>query len=348
MKKTISRLFVWLLFLASLAGIAYLFYFFFSPDLISPNSSHSATLTPQTTPTISKLRSLDYNTAETLSLLDNIPKYLAYNQETGIVYSALSQTESFSPASFTKLLTTQVALDLASPEQYLTATIKSVDKVPTILGVSPGEQLKVTDLIRASVATSANDAAETLAQGIASLYGLPSSDFILQMNQKAQQLEMINSRFTNPDGLDDQNQYSTIEDIAKLVHNAQQNYPEILKAAISDNQDIEKNQYHKHYYLPNWNGLLDVYPGVTGLKIAYTEEAGYSTIVTAKRDGISIVVILSGADSLIERDLAAAALLDHAFTKENIVPAKITSSKIKARYKIWADLATKIRKASTN
>lgn len=347
MKKIIGKLLSWFLFLAVLSGLAYLVYFFFSPDLISPNSSHITSLTPFTTPTISKLKSLDYNPVETLSSLDNIPRYLTYNQETGNVYSALNQDKQFSPASFTKLLTTQVALDLATPEQYLTATKESVNKVPTILGLAPGEQIKVADLVRASVATSANDAAETLATGIVALYGLSSSDFILQMNQKAQQLGMASSWFTNPDGLDDQNQYSTLEDIAKLIHNAQQNYPEILKSAISDNQDIEKTQYHKHYYLPNWNGLLDVYPGVTGLKIAYTEEAGYSTIVTAKREGITIVAILSGADSLIERDLAAAALLDHAFTKENVVPAKITSSKIKARYQIWADLATKIRQDSS-
>ena len=331
------------LFIVSLASITYLLYFFFSPDLISPKSSQSLNLTSKIQSKISKVQNLDYSKSETLPSLNNIPRYLSYNQNTRLVYSAKNKQESFSPASFTKLLTTQVALDLVEPEQYLTATLESVSKVTTILGLSPGEQLKVKDLIRACIATSANDAAETLSQGISSLYGLSPSDFIDLMNKKAQMLDMINSRFTNPDGLDDQKQYSNLEDIVKLIHNAQQNYPEILENAVSDNQDIEKTQFHNHYYLPNWNGLLGVYPGVTGLKIAYTEGAGHSTIVTAKREDVNIVVILSGADSLIERDLATATLLDHAFTKENVVPAKITSSKIKARYQTWANLATKIR-----
>jgi len=335
-----------LLFLVSFMGIAYLLYFFFSPSLISPKSSHSLDLTSKLGSKISKPPNLDYSKSETLPSLNNIPRYLSYNSETQIVYAAKNQQESFSPASFTKLLTTQIALDLVNPEQYITATVNSVNKVPTILGLKPGEQLTVSDLVRASIATSANDAAQTLAEGIANLYGKPLTDFIDLINKKAQNLNMTNSRFTNPDGLDDQKQYSNLEDIVKLIHNVQQNYPEILKSAVSDNQDIEKTQLHDHYYLPNWNGLLDVYPGVTGLKIAYTENAGYSTIVTATREDISVVVILSGADSIIERDMAAAALLNHAFTAENVVPAKITSSKIKARYQVWANLATKIRQES--
>lgn len=345
MKKKINKVFSLLLFLVSLAGIFYLLYFFFSPSLISPKSSTELDLSYKIQAKVAKSQKLNYQTTETLSNLNNIPRYLAYNQETNLVYSAKNQKESFSPASFTKLLTAQVALDLVDPEQYLTTTVESVNKVPTILGMPPGEQLRVKDLIRASIATSANDAAETLAQGTSFIHGLPSNSFITLMNQKALSLEMTNSHFTNPDGLDDQDQYSTLEDITKLIHNAQQSYPIILESAVSDNQDIEKTQFHDHYYLPNWNGLLNVYPGATGLKIAYTENAGYSTIVTAKREGVSIVVILSGADSSIERDMAAAALLDHAFTKENVVPAKITSSQIKKRYQQWADLATKIRQS---
>jgi len=345
-KRKINKTLSLFLFLISLTGSLCLLYFFLSPDLVSPKSSHLVDPVSKISQKISKLEKLNYEKSETLPTLNNIPRYLAYNSQTQKVYSAKNQKEKFAPASFTKLLTTQVALDLASPEQYLTATPQSVNKVPTILGILPGEQLKVKDLVRASIATSANDAAEVLAQGIESLYGLPPGNFVILMNQKSQKLGMKNSQFVNPDGLDDQNQYSTLEDIAKLIHNVQQNYPIILKNAASDNQDIEKTKFHNHYYLPNWNGLLNVYPGVTGLKIAYTEEAGYSTIVTSQREGVSVVVILSGADSYIERDLAAAALLDHAFTKENIVTVNISRTQIKKRYQQWADLAAKIRRES--
>ena len=154
---------------------------------------------------------------------------------------------------------------------------------------------------------------------------------------------MSHSHFVNPDGLDDQNQYSTLEDVARLVNNVQKNYPEILKAAQSDNQDIATSSSHGFYYLPNWNGLLGVYPGVSGLKIAYTEEAGYSTIVTASRENMSVVAIVSGTDSYLERDRAAADLLDAAFMTKGVLPVRVTTNMLNRRYKAWGDLARKIR-----
>lgn len=342
--KTSNFLTLFLLFV-SLLGSAFVFNLLFAPELLSPKGVQQIDLVKKIQEKISKQEKLDYSNAKTIPSLNNIPRYLVYNPKTYRVYLAKNYQERFSPASFTKLLTTQVALDLISPDQYLTATKTSVDKIPTILGLKPGEQLKANDLIRASIATSANDAVQTLAEGISNIYDIPLDNFIDLMNRKALLLGMENSHFANPDGLDDQNQYSTLEDLPKLIHNAQQNYPEITKNALSDNQDIEKTDFHDHYYLPNWNGLLGVYPGVTGLKIAYTENAGYSTILTAKREGTEAVVILSGANSFIERDLAGIALLNHAFMAEKIAPVKITASQIKKRYQQWAALATKIRQS---
>lgn len=163
------------------------------------------------------------------------------------------------------------------------------------------------------------------------------------MNKKAELLGMYHSHFANPDGLDDQNQYSTLEDIAKLTNNVQKNYPDILFAANADNLDIATSSSHGQYYLPNWNGLLNVYPGVNGLKIAYTEEAGYSTIVTFTEDGLSFVAIVSGTDSYLERDRAAADLLDAAKIANNISPKRISTYQLNLRYKQWGDLARKIR-----
>ena len=163
------------------------------------------------------------------------------------------------------------------------------------------------------------------------------------MNKKATLLDMSHSHFVNPDGLDDQNQYSTLIDFTKVIHNVQTNYPEILKAGASDNIDIATSSAHGYYYLPNWNGLLGVYPGVDGLKIAYTEEAGYSTIVTAKKGDLSLVALVSGTDSYLERDRAAADLLDAALMYDGQKPERITTYKLNLRYKTWGDLARKIR-----
>lgn len=315
---------------------------FFNTDLISPFFQG-----PDQTEKISKKIttpiSLDITKAKTISSLDRIPRYLVYNSDTGKVYYAKGVDVRMSPASFTKLLSSQVALDLVPTEYVVTATKDSTDKIPTILGLKEGEKISVKDLLRGSIATSANDAAQTLADGSAKAVGISPAEFIYYMNQKAALLGLKNSHFSNTDGLDDQNQYSTLLDLAKIVNNVQKNYPEILEAAKSDNQDIQKTADHGYYYLPNWNGLLGIYPGVDGLKIAYTEEAGYSTIVTAKRNNLSMVAIISGANSYMERDLAAADLLDAGFLAHGLQPVRVNKNNLNIHYKEWGDLARKIQ-----
>jgi len=291
---------------------------------------------------ISSLK-LNFDKSKQLSSLASVPRYLAYNSETGVVYYSQGAKQKTSPASFTKLLSVQVALDLIPLTEPITVTEKSIDKVPTILGLKAGEVLPVADLLRGAIATSANDAAQALADGAAEATGIYPFEFTYYMNKKATLLGMSHSHFSNPDGLDEQNQYSTLEDLASLVNNAQKSYPEIIEAAQSDNQNIASSSAHGAYYLPNWNGLLGVYPGVTGLKIAYTEEAGYSAIVTATREKISVVVIVSGTGSYLERDRAAADLLDAAFLTQGLPPVRVNTNMLNRRYKVWGDLARKIK-----
>ena len=286
---------------------------------------------------------LDFTKSKELESLASVPRYLVYNSDSGVVYYSKGSSLRASPASFTKLLSSQVVIDFIPLGTQITASENSINKVPTILGLKAGEIFSAEDLLRGAIATSGNDAAQALADGATLAVDIYPSEFIYYMNQKAGLLGMSHSHFVNPDGLDDQNQYSTLEDVARLVNNVQKNYPEILKAAQSDNQDIATSSSHGFYYLPNWNGLLGVYPGVSGLKIAYTEEAGYSTIVTASRENMSVVAIVSGTDSYLERDRAAADLLDAAFMTKGVLPVRVTTNMLNRRYKAWGDLARKIR-----
>ena len=337
-----KRFFVFLIIFLIFSVIVFVAPRFFRVSLVSPYF-HGPDQTDKISQKVSPPPVLDISKAKTISTLAGIPRYLVYNSDTDKVYYAKDAHLRVSPASFTKLLSAQVALDLVPPDHQITATKESIDKVPTILGLKEGEVLSVSDLLRGAIATSANDAAQTLSDGAAKAVGISPIEFIYYMNAKSELLGLKNSHFTNPDGLDDQNQYSTLLDIAKLVNNVQKNYPEILEAAKSDRLDIQKTADHGFYYLPNWNGLLGVYPNVDGLKIAYTENAGYSTIVTAKRDGHSLVAIVSGADSYLERDLAAADLLDAGFMAEGLQPIRVNKNQLNLHYKVWGDLARQIQ-----
>jgi len=329
----------WIITAIIFFGLISTIVFWPKPKLFSPQANFSLVLTPRLKAKIGPILPLDISTAKKISV--KAPHYLVFNLDSGEVYLASGATDKISPASFTKLLTGQVALDLGTPDQLLTATKTSVDKVPTTLGLKVGEQLKLSDLLRAAIATSANDAAATIAEGIATQNGLSLPDFISLMNQKATLLKMENSHFANPDGLDDDAQYSTLVDIAILVQNTVKNYPEIMAAAAPDREDLEESSTHGFYYISNWNGLLGVYPGVFGLKIAYTENAGNSTIVLSERNKIRLAVIVSGAPTLMDRDQAAAALLDQAFATQKIPPANVTEWQLKQHYKVWTNLIQK-------
>lgn len=321
---------------------AALFFVYKKPlTLISPFSS-GKDYTDKISQKIS-IFNLDFSKSKELSTLEKVPRYIVFNKDTGLVYYSKNSGVRLAPASFTKLLSSQIVIDLIPLTTQITVESKSIDKVPTVLGLKAGEIISAQDLLRGAIATSANDSAQVLADGAAKEAGIYQNEFIYYMNVKAQLLGMEHSHFANPDGLDDQNQYSTLEDIARLINNVEKNYPDVLAAAKSDNQDIEISETHGRYYLPNWNGLLGVYPGVDGLKIAYTEDAGYSTIVTATRENFSVVAIVSGTDSYLERDRAAADLLDAAFMTQGIQPVRVTTLMLNRHYQVWGDLARKIR-----
>jgi D-alanyl-D-alanine carboxypeptidase len=320
--------------------------FFQPPSFISPFADSvdlDSVVKSKVESKISDNQILDYTKSKTLTSLKNIPRYLVYNSDNNHVYAAKNEKESFSPASFSKLMTAQVAIDLKLDNHLLQVSSKATQKEPTVLGLKVTEQLPLSELLRAAIATSANDAAYVLAESSISPYGNNLEKFIELMNYKAQKMNMNNTQFANPEGYDDEKQYSTLEDIVTLIQNVQNNYPEIIAAGKSDRQDIKPDKTHGGYYLTNWNGLLGIYPGVDGLKIAYTKKAGYGTIVTARRNGIKVVAIVSGATSIPERDLAAAALLDSAFITEKIPPANVTKAKLQVRYNQWQELINKIR-----
>ena len=329
--------------------VSLVLWFIFHQDstiaLLSPllNQNNPPNLTEKLNKKINTPPNLDYSSSTSVASIPKSVSYLLYSPLTGRVYYANNPTTKIYPASFTKLMTAIVALDTASVNQLISTTTNSITKEPTVLGLKINEQLSVSELIRGSISTSANDAAATLADGISTIYGQNLDYFISLMNQKAKLMNMNNTHFINAEGYHDDNQYSTLEDLYILVHNVQQNYPEIIKAGKADREDLTVTSTHGFYYLPNWNGLLGIYPGVNGLKIAYTEKSAYSTIITSTRNDHSVNLILIGADTLKSRDYFAALLLDFAYQKEKIPPIELTEKDLQKRYDSWNELAQKIK-----
>lgn len=265
---------------------------------------------------------------------DNASAYAAIDYNTGQVIMQKNLDKPLSIASLTKIMTAVVSLDLAKPGEKITISNKAASEEPTTIGVVSGQKMTVEELIDASLMTSANDAAQALRDGINQKYD--ANLFVDAMNEKAKFLGLADTKFTNPQGFDMGDNHSSAKDLTVLTEYALNNYPLIKKAVSQDYIFLAANTDHKQFDLYNWNGLLDVYPGVTGMKIGNTDNAGYTTIVVSERDGKKIIAVLLGAPGVIQRDLWTSQLLDFAFEKiDNLSPVSLTQTDLMSKYSTW-------------
>lgn len=265
---------------------------------------------------------------------DQAKSYLVVDLGSGRVLDRKNDTEQLAVASLTKLMTAVVSLDLARPSDLFSISPDAAEISPTRIGVIPGQKMSLQQLLQASLMTSANDAAQVIEGGVDSEYG--ADIFIRAMNEKAKDLGLKNTHFSNPQGLDTPpGNYSSAADLAVLADYALQNYPVIAGIVKNDYQFLPADENHKQFDLYNWNGLLDVYPGTYGVKIGNTDQAGYTTIVASVRGGKNILVVLLGAGGVMERDLWASELLDLGFKQEGIDPVNVTENQLRAKYATW-------------
>lgn len=264
----------------------------------------------------------------------NLSAYAVVDYDTGDILAEKASSKRLPIASLTKIMTAVVALDLTSSSDIFTASKKASRIEPTRIGVSPSQKLVLEDLLHALLLTSANDAAEVIREGIDKKYN--QEVFIEAMNQKAELLGLSDTSFDNPQGFDGKENYSTASDMAILSHYALEKYPLITAIAKKDYQLIYTYQGYKRFDLYNWNGLLGVYPGIIGLKIGNTDDAGNTTIVVSEREGKKILVVALGAEGVLNRDLLAAELLDVGFEKTlGLTPIAVDKLQLQAKYDTW-------------
>ncbi|HVT01110.1 MAG TPA: serine hydrolase [Patescibacteria group bacterium] len=260
--------------------------------------------------------------------------YGAIDFDTGNVIEEKNLDNTLPIASVTKIMTAVVALDLADKDYLITINSHDSKMIPTKIGVVPGQKMTLEELMNAMLLTSANDAAETIKDGINEKYN--KDVFVEAMNEKAKFLGLNNSHFQNPQGFDSKYNYSTVRDLATLTHYALANYPLIASIVKKDYEFLPANDNHKQFDLYNWNGLIGVYPNTVGVKIGNTDEAGKTTIVVSERDGKKVISIVLGAPGILERDLWASQILDDAFSNlTGAKPINVTKLALENKYKEW-------------
>ena len=166
--------------------------------------------------------------------------------------------------------------------------------------------MSVEDMIKSVVIASANDAALALAEHIAG----SEQSFVKMMNEKALQLDMINTKFENTNGLDDTtlNHYTSARDIA-IMSRELIKHEKILEYSSIWMDTIRNGEFG----LTNTNRLVRFYKGCNGLKTGSTSKAGFCVSATAERDGMTLICVVMGAENRDTRNKIATQLFDWGF-----------------------------------
>ncbi|MBU0708622.1 D-alanyl-D-alanine carboxypeptidase [Patescibacteria group bacterium] len=237
-----------------------------------------------------------------------ISSALSIDFNTQAVHYSLNPHKQLPIASLTKIMTAAVTLDHSSLNTSITVPPEATELPPdsSIMGVTPTEIYSVEELLYGLLLPSGNDAAKTLAIGLAGT----EDQFVYWMNRKAKSLGLNNTHFANASGLDSSNNYSTAYDLAILSHYVLTRYPVVNQIVASRQYEIPHTENHKYLFFGNFNDLMLAYEGIDGVKPGNTEEAGSCLIATATKNNRRIIAIVLGATY---RNLAAIKLLDLGF-----------------------------------
>ncbi len=213
--------------------------------------------------------------------------FLVYDTESGQDMLAKNPEQKFSIASLTKLLTALVTYQNVDLSQTATITPGDVITISPSLGLKPGDNIVFSDLFNSMLLGSANDAAKALSNH--SFLG-GGTEFVKNMNRVAGALGMQNSNFSNPLGFDSQNNYSTAEDLKKLVEETQK-----LAAFKNIGRRTEYSfisTQGNSYSVKATNKLVGLYPEIEAIKSGQTPAAKQSLISKVNKNGHSIVIIV--------------------------------------------------------
>lgn len=268
----------------------------------------------------------DYNPD---NLTTNSDSIILMDAKTGNILYSKNAFEKKYPASTTKLMTAILTLENCKLTDVVTVSHNAIFSIPigySHASLQEGEELTVEELLNVLLIPSANDAAVALAEHIAGSV----ENFATMMNNKAKELGCLNTNFINPNGVHDNNHYSTAYDLA-LIGQYAMKFDDILRIAKVTQYTLPKtNKYDEENRIFNTtNGLVNknekyYYPNCTGLKTGYTDKSGYCIVATAEKNGVELLEVVLGSESISDRYEDCIELFDYGFenySNQNLVSA---------------------------
>jgi D-alanyl-D-alanine carboxypeptidase (penicillin-binding protein 5/6) len=243
--------------------------------------------------------------------------FIIIDAKTGNVVHGKNEHTTNYPASITKIMTALLALEsenLIEEEVVVSKKARSVDGNRIYL--AEGEKKPLIDLLYGIMLNSGNDAAIAIAEHL----GVTTEGFADMMNNKAKELGALNTHFLNPNGLHEEEHYTTAYDMA-LIARAAMKKPLFREIVTTKTMPWFGDEWHSS--LVNSNKLLWRYEGSTGIKTGYTSKAQQTIVASAERDGTELIVVLMKVQGRNHLWTEATSLLDYGF--EQVYTKKIKS-----------------------
>ena len=207
-----------------------------------------------------------------------------YQPENDIFLYSKSADTKMPMASTTKIMTALVALDGTSLQDTVIIDERAVGVEGSSAYLKAGEVLTIEELLYALLLQSANDAAVAIACHVAG----DVDAFALLMNDKAKDLGLSCTNFTNPHGLDDKEHYTTARELAIITAEAMKN--ESFRKITSTYKKTFSTEDRTRTYV-NHNKMLLNYEGCIGVKTGYTQRSGRCLVVAAERNGLEFISV---------------------------------------------------------
>ncbi len=286
---------------------------------------------------IAFLLSIPLMTVAAEAITGNVPvptlaakAFVLRDANTGNLLAANNPDMPVEPASLTKVMTAYLTFEAVKQKRLsLTQPLPVSQKAWKVEGskmfIDTTMTVTVDELLHGLIIQSGNDAAITLAEGIAGSEEL----FATLMNKKAAALGMKNSHFMNATGLPDPAHVTTARDLSMLANALIRDFPQDYARLYS-----QKSYTYNNITQPNRNRLLFIDPTVDGMKTGHTESAGYCLISSAKRNDFRLISVVLGTTSDNVRAAESQKLLNFGFQfyESRLIYA---ADKAITRQKVW-------------
>lgn len=265
---------------------------------------------------ISAINTLSQATKDDVLKL-SAPSAILMEPITGTIIYEKNSHERLKPASVTKIMTLLLIYDAVAAgkigwEDEVVVSENASGMGGSQVYLETNEIQTAETLTKCIAVASANDAAVAMAEYV----GGTEESFVQMMNNRAKDLNMHDTNFENPSGLDSDNHYTSAYDIALMSRELTQKYPEIFNLSTIWMDTIIHNTARgsEEFGLTNTNKLLQWYEGATGLKTGSTSLAKYCLAGTATRNNLDLIAVVMAAPDYKVRFQEVMKMFDYGFS----------------------------------